>query len=237
MNKVKLYLYLSLGCLTLFLLSVNLDIPSEAQNKVPPGAIRSGADFGEKEKLPLDQRESEKASPSLNAPLNSPRIKGDWQPGFNIARISRERMVELRRENPKLADVVEALRRTDIEVDQLALRLKRTKIPQKRNDLVFDLKKLLKKQFELDHQRQKMEIEMMQKKIENLNSLLERREQFKDPLIEKRFQEVMDPEYDPREDKMLPSQGSNRPRGAPVRRDGANQPPLPPMERTFQNEN
>lgn len=106
---------------------------------------------------------------------------------------SRERMENLRAENPELADLIEKSFRLDLEIQHAAEYCRNAAQPVERDKIKGSLRKLLEQQFELEGRRQRMEIEMLEKRISRLKDALKSREENKSQLLDKRLQRVLQP--------------------------------------------
>ncbi|MBI1389918.1 MAG: hypothetical protein GC154_15870 [bacterium] len=90
----------------------------------------------------------------------------------------------MRFENPELAEVYEAIRRIDLQLYQLLDRQTMKEIESPGKELKDELRPLFDQQFDLDVQRQRMEIQMMEERLARLKELLKKKEENKDRFIE-----------------------------------------------------
>ncbi len=116
----------------------------------------------------------------------------DGPPPFWRGRGSDEmmrRMSELRKENPELAELHEAMRRQELKIHEAVKQLPPEKANNPDEEVAAKIRPLFVEMFELDIKRQTMEIEMMQEKLDRLKMFLgkkiEHRDRFIDMLVEK----------------------------------------------------
>jgi len=104
---------------------------------------------------------------------------------------SPERLARLRVENPQLADLIENTRRVTYQIGQLLAEYGRTEDTARKNQILQKLRPLLEKEFEMEIQRQHMEIQMMEKRLEQLKSALKRREENRQRLLQFRLENLL----------------------------------------------
>ncbi len=97
------------------------------------------------------------------------------------------RMPRLRKEFPQLAENLEELRRIAVDVRLTVRRYHEATKPEEKTKYENQLKKILKKEFDLEVQRQHYEIEYMELRIERLKELVERFEKEKETILEYRL--------------------------------------------------
>ncbi len=157
----------------------------------------------------------------------------DERRGMGNRMHSRERMMHLRNDNPELADLIEKLRRIESVINRITRRYHETETQSKKEELATELHDLLEEHFELELRRQKMDIDLMEKKLQRIKALWKRRSELKDQFVERKFEEIKDMEFPSR--KPFPPPGppqERRGRGWQNRgrRGGPMKPPLPPDE-------
>ncbi len=124
---------------------------------------------------------------------------------------SLDRMRQLRIENPELADLIEKIQRLRYQIESLATEGANSKEGEEQNRLKKKLQPLIEEEFDLELQRQDMEIDQMEKRLQQLRSALEKRKQFRDRIIElKTEQLITDPPISPsmQDDDMTRSDSS-----------------------------
>jgi len=104
---------------------------------------------------------------------------------------SPERMERLRAENPQLADLIENSRRVSYQIEQCLAEYDRTQEPAGKEKILQQLQPLLEKEFELELQRQHMEIEMMEARLEQLKKALQRREENRERFLQYRLDSLL----------------------------------------------
>jgi len=114
-----------------------------------------------------------------------------WRAEIQERMESPERMRILRRDNPELADLIEKLRRLRYQLDRMASEATGANNDAGRNRIKKRLQPLLEEEFDLDSKRQDMEIEQMEKRLQQLRSVLQRRRDFRTRLIELKAEELV----------------------------------------------
>lgn len=104
---------------------------------------------------------------------------------------SPDRIRILRRDNPELADLIEKLRRLRYQIDLMASESSGANNDAGRNRIKKRLQPLLEEEFDLDSKRQDMEIEQMEKRLQQLRNVLHRRREFRSRLIELKAEELV----------------------------------------------
>ncbi|MGI6458056.1 MAG: hypothetical protein ACOX5R_20890 [bacterium] len=128
---------------------------------------------------------------------------------------SPERMAELRRRNPQLADKVESAHRLHFQIRRLLENYHSAEARTQKQRFEEQLRPLLAQEYELELERQRLEIKYMEERIRQLKEILKKREENKDRLIERhiRFRlsnplmrelEDSSPEAEPVEEHPLP---------------------------------
>ncbi len=236
MKNYLLYFILVSVCLALIILVAKTPLFSrDDEREIRPPRNYAGT-LPPREFPPRRGWQGGRGGPQGEAPPFAPQGQGRrGGPGFENRGMARRQMMELRKEHPELADLIEELRRIDMQIDKVARFYQRADSPEKKENIAADLKRLVEKQFDLDHQRQTMEIEIMQSKIERVKELLKRQEKFKDELIEKRFQEVTDPDYVPNPQQIIPlnehsGRGPGWMRREPEESENELKPTVPPLK-------
>lgn len=134
--------------------------------------------------------EVDSSSPPLYGPFtNRHPLEQQLPPGQGIDRHPNapNRMVRLRKEFPQLAENLEELRRIAVDVRLTVRRYHEATKPEEKTKYENQLKKILKKEFDLEVQRQHYEIEYMELRIERLKELVERFEKEKKTILEYRL--------------------------------------------------
>ena len=104
---------------------------------------------------------------------------------------SPERMARLRAENPQLADLIENTRRVSYQIEQWLAEYDRAQEPAGKEKILQQLQPLLVKEFALELQRQHMEIQMMEARLEQLKKALQRREQNRERFLQYRLDSLL----------------------------------------------
>ncbi|MFB3784791.1 MAG: hypothetical protein ACE15F_00335 [bacterium] len=104
---------------------------------------------------------------------------------------SPERMARLRTENPQLADLIENSRRVTYQIEHYLAEYDHVQEPAGKEKILQQLQPLLEKEFELELQRQHMEIQMMEARLEQLKTALQRREQNRERFIQYRLDTLL----------------------------------------------
>lgn len=100
---------------------------------------------------------------------------------------SQERMESLRHNNPELADTIEKLRRLRYRIDTIASEEYQKKDAMEKNSVKKRLQPLLEEEFELDLKRQNMEIDIMEKRIQQIRATLQRRNELRSRIIDQKM--------------------------------------------------
>lgn len=97
---------------------------------------------------------------------------------------SPQRMAEMRQRNPHLADQIEKTHRLNVKLNRLLYQyFESTDSPQKKV-LERKLRPLLQEEFELEMERQRMEIQFLEERLQKLKEIQARREKLKEHLME-----------------------------------------------------
>lgn len=104
---------------------------------------------------------------------------------------SPERMARLRAENPQLADLIENTRRINYQIEQQLAEYDHVQDSAGKEKILRQLQPLLVKEFELELQRQHMEIQIMEDRLEQLKMALQRREQNRERFIQYRLDTLL----------------------------------------------
>ncbi|MBD3265984.1 hypothetical protein GF373_04885 [bacterium] len=108
----------------------------------------------------------------------------------------REHFRELRKENPELAETLENLRRVRMEIEKHVHLYHRTEEEKKQKELENHLAKLFEEEFNLELKHQKMEIERMEEKLLMLKNALEKKQQYKENIIEIKLKKALEEPYE-----------------------------------------
>lgn len=118
---------------------------------------------------------------------------------------SPDRMREIRRENPELADAIEKLQRVRYKIDLAASQAPELSSDADKTRFKKRLQPLLEEEFELDMQRQDMEIQLMENRLKRLREVLDKRKEYRSRIIEmKADQLILNPPRTPSEPEPVP---------------------------------
>lgn len=105
------------------------------------------------------------------------------------------RIDELRDENPELAELHVQLRETEEMIGEIFDSILELEDAEMREESIARLHELMRIQFDLDLERQRMEVAFMQKRIDRVLEMLERKEEHRDAILERRLHHL-EQEYD-----------------------------------------
>ncbi|MBN2330111.1 MAG: hypothetical protein JXR73_23425 [Candidatus Omnitrophica bacterium] len=114
-----------------------------------------------------------------------------WRSMMREHRDSPERMRQIRRENPQLADLMEKIQRLRYRIDTVAAQEGARKDDVELNRLKKRLLPLLEEEFDLEMQRQDMEIDLMQKRLQQLRDALQKRKNYRSRIIELKLEQIL----------------------------------------------
>jgi hypothetical protein len=112
---------------------------------------------------------------------------------------SPERMAELRMRQPRLADKIEKTSRLRFQIDSLLEQYQASTDTTEQSRLENRLRPLLTEEFELEMERQRLEVKYLEARLEQLKNALQRREAMKDRLQERYIQGRLQTPPHPRE--------------------------------------
>lgn len=102
-----------------------------------------------------------------------------------------DRILQLRRENPELADLLEKIQRIRYKIDSIASQGSKNQDEAEQNRIKKKLQPLLEEEFDLDSQRQNIEIDLMEKRIQQLRNTLQRRGEQRARILEMKLDQLI----------------------------------------------
>ncbi|MGC9330029.1 MAG: hypothetical protein ACP5I1_20505, partial [Candidatus Hinthialibacter sp.] len=117
-----------------------------------------------------------------------------WRSMVHEQRDSPERMRQIRRENPQLADLMETIQRLRYRIDMIVSQERTLTDEVEQNRLKKKLLPLLEEEFDLEMQRQDMEIDMMEKRLQQLREALEKRKKYRSRILELKLEQILQEE-------------------------------------------
>ncbi|MEW6234446.1 MAG: hypothetical protein AB1656_03575 [Candidatus Omnitrophota bacterium] len=139
--------------------------------------------------IPSDSREIEK--PPL-PPFSRVEPMGGLDEGRGVTPEDEfQRIRQLREEFPKLAEILEETRRISLSIRNAALSYRQCDTPEKKIAWKNKTRELLKQEFDLEVERQYLEIEYLSKRIEKLKILIARFEKSQDAVLEYRLKKKL----------------------------------------------
>jgi len=102
-----------------------------------------------------------------------------------------QRIQQLRVEFPELAEVLEKTRRIAHSIRNAVLSYNQSDAPAEKNEWEKKIRELLQEEFDLEVERQYLEIEFLEKRIEKLKILIARFEKSQNAVLEYRLKKIL----------------------------------------------
>ncbi len=112
-----------------------------------------------------------------------------------------DRLEKIKEDFPDLAEAIEQTHSIFEKIKQTVHEYHDETDSAIREEKETELKEMLEKQFDYELKRQRLEIEMMEKRLKQIKGALDQREKYKEKILESRLKEALDTKPSTREDR------------------------------------